>query len=207
MSDPLIINSNQSLFLNTLETYLDQAFSWGTTDNAVLYPPTRGRFVVPFNQYRNDSIMLGTQPLVPSYPPFDTLTPTFRDIAKASSLALAAAFAQAVSSAAESASISLLNGVTNWGDTANYEELKAERNCLNEVYLSGIIKIGSNITPATPLMLLPVGFRPSKNIIVPVVHQGAFNRIEIQQNGFVLIGLSATAGDWIFIQTSFKVAQ
>lgn len=84
----------------------------------------------------------------------------------------------------------LQNGWINFG--APYANAQYMIDPSGWVHLRGTIKSGT-VTPVTLLFTLPVGFRPTNQIIFPTVSNDLFATIYIQANGLVSINGGASA--------------
>lgn len=56
------------------------------------------------------------------------------------------------------------------------------------VYVRGMIKAGTNVTPGTVLLTLPAGFRPAKFDVYPAWGATAAAALELGPNGNIVIG-------------------
>jgi hypothetical protein len=76
-----------------------------------------------------------------------------------------------------------LNGVTNYA--GGMSPVRYYKNEFNTVYLDGISSI---VAAETIIFTLPVGYRPSKRLLVPTVVGNGFGWIRIDSDGSVKLG-------------------
>lgn len=84
----------------------------------------------------------------------------------------------------------LQNSWVNYG--APYANAQFQKDALGWLHLRGLIKNGT-VTPGTVLFTLIAGYRPLKQLIVPVVSNGAFTSILIDTAGAVSLASAANA--------------
>lgn len=93
----------------------------------------------------------------------------------------------------------LLNGWQQWNSDNYYPEIGFKKDDMKIVSIKGMLTNTSNDT----IFVLPVGYRPSRILRIPVMSQNAIAQIEIAGNGTVR--LLGSFGSWVnFGGTSFR---
>ena len=97
-------------------------------------------------------------------------------------------------------SATLTNGWSNWG--GGYETARFFKDNFGIVHLSGLITGG---TAGTALFQLPVGYRPSGNLIFPAANANQYTEVTVNSSGSVTVAGGAN-NTWLSLSgISFRV--
>ena len=100
--------------------------------------------------------------------------------------------------------------VSGWVDYGSVYIARYAQDSMGNVFLKGLVRGGSNSVSST-IFTLPVGMRPSSNIIFACDLSGGVGRLEIGSKGNVdFVGNEAHTGNantWLSIQATFKGEQ
>ena len=84
----------------------------------------------------------------------------------------------------------LLNSWVNY-NAATHQPAGYYRDPLGVVHVRGTIKDGT-ATAGTVLFQLPIGYRPTKFVFLPIVHNGAWGFVYVTASGNVTLGMGVT---------------
>lgn len=174
---PLDVTPEQQAFLNEVDTHLETAMSTGVAQGPVFLPALPNYDRIPANMK-----VTGRQGILST---FAALVKGLFDLQQPLE------------------PITLVNGFTNWTDAA-FRTPQGYKSAGNEVGLTGMMRCPT-IAAYQTLGVLPVALRPTQAVIVTVVKSETPVSLYIKADGELTLGAACTDGEWLSIDTRFRI--
>lgn len=144
----------------------------------------------------SEGVVQGVTTYLQPFPGYSSLGVPEETSARENLLSMFAAFLKNINTLTYT-TLTVLNGYTSGGSL--YKTPACYKNFLGEVALEGFLFSPITVSPAyTPLVVLPVGFRPSKICVFPMYRGfSGYGNIYVGMDGSVYFDTSSSPGDSI----------